>query len=77
MSSVEPPAAAEGSGSTVPPRKRLFVDTRPLQESPEYRRLWIGQSLSAIGSMITVVAVPVQIYDLTHSSFAGLRRRSR
>jgi MFS family permease len=43
---------------------------RPLRESPEYRRLWLGQSLSATGNQMTNVAVPVQVYAMTHSSFA-------
>ena len=50
--------------------QRLLADTRPLQESPDYRRLWIGQSLSSLGSRMTAVAVPVQVYTLTHSSLA-------
>ncbi len=64
----------EGDAATSPPQRplyqRILADTRPLQESPAYRRLWIGQSLSAVGSGMTSVAVPVQVYDLTHSSLA-------
>lgn len=52
------------------PRRRLLADTRPLKASPEYRRLWAGQSLSAIGSQMTAVALPFQVYDLTHSTLA-------
>jgi MFS family permease len=51
-------------------RQRLqhhAVDTRPLAVAP-YRRLLIGQSTSFIGSMLTQVAVPVQVYALSHSS---------
>ena len=43
------------------------VDLRPLANLP-YRRLLIGQGTAFIGSMLTQVAVPVQIYDLTRSS---------
>jgi MFS family permease len=54
---------------------RHAVDTRPLAIAP-YRRLLIGQGTSFIGSMLTQVAVPVQVYALTHSSlyvgFVGL-----
>ena len=65
----------EESDPAVPsPRRplyqRILADTRPLQESPAYRRLWIGQSLSIIGSRMTGVAVPIQVYALTHSSLA-------
>lgn len=59
------------SPPTRPPlRKRLLADTRPLQESPEYRRLWLGSALSGLGNQMTAVAVPVQVYSLTHSSLA-------
>jgi Transmembrane secretion effector len=51
-------------------RKRLLADLRPLRESPEYRRLWLGQSLSSVGTQMTNVAVPVQVYAMTHSSLA-------
>jgi len=50
--------------------RRLLADVTPLRESPEYRRLWAGQSLSAVGTQMTNVAVPVQVYALTHSSLA-------
>ncbi len=58
------------TSSKRPLYKRLLVDTRPLRESPAYRRLWVGQSLSTVGSRMTSVAVPIQIYALTHSSLA-------
>jgi len=44
------------------------VDTRPVA-IPEYRRLLVGQGTSFIGSMLTQVAVPVQVWVLSHSSF--------
>ena len=54
---------------------RHAVDTRPLAIGP-YRRLLIGQGTSFVGSMLTQVAVPVQIWALTHSTlyvgFVGL-----
>jgi MFS family permease len=50
--------------------RRLLVDVAPLRESPDYRRTWIGQLLSFLGKQMTMVALPVQIYQLTHSSLA-------
>ncbi|MEO9138436.1 MAG: MFS transporter [Jatrophihabitans sp.] len=47
--------------------RRHAVDTRPLA-IPAYRRLLIGQGTSFIGSMLTQVAVPVQVYALSKSS---------
>jgi MFS family permease len=43
------------------------IDTRPLQIGA-FRRQVLGQGTSFIGSMLTQVAVPVQVYDLSHSS---------
>ncbi len=63
-------AAATASPSARPLYQRILADVRPLQESPAYRRLWIGQSLSGVGSQMTSVAVPIQVYTLTHSSLA-------
>ncbi len=55
--------------------ERHAVDTRPLR-IPEYRRILVGQGTSFIGSMLTQVAVPVQIWALTESplyvGFVGL-----
>ncbi|WP_414641146.1 MFS transporter [Actinospica sp.] len=47
--------------------RRLAVDTRPLRHKP-YRRLWTSTVVTAMGSQMTAVAVPYQIYQLTHSS---------
>lgn len=47
-----------------------FIDLSPLRESPAFAKLWGGNALSGIGSQMTIVAVGLQIYDLTHSTFA-------
>jgi len=46
------------------------MDTRPLRESPAFRRVWTGLGLSAIGSQMTSFAVVLQVYTITHSSLA-------
>lgn len=43
--------------------RRLIVDITPLKESRQFRLLWLGQSVSDVGSRITMVAVPFQIFD--------------
>jgi len=45
------------------------VDVRPLRSSPPFRRLWFGTGISAIGSQITTVAIPIQVWEATHSTF--------
>lgn len=49
------------------PRRRWAMDTRPLRR-PAYRRLWSSTIVTAVGSQLTAVAVPKQIYDITGSS---------
>jgi Transmembrane secretion effector len=44
------------------------VDIRPLRESQDFRRLWFGTGISAIGSQITTVAIPYQLCDQTNST---------
>ncbi|NEM90381.1 MFS transporter [Galbitalea soli] len=60
--------------TTTPPspaaRRRLFADLSPLTESKPAGRLMIGWAISNIGSQMTVVAIGLQIYELTHSTFA-------
>ncbi|MFC8347586.1 MFS transporter [Streptomyces sp. NPDC057280] len=60
------PAPAEG-----PPARRGWrrwaMDTRPLRR-PAYRRLWSSTVVTAVGSQLTAVAVPKQVYDITGSS---------
>ena len=45
------------------------MDVRPLRSSPAFRRLWFGTGISAIGSQITTVAIPIQLYHETGSTF--------
>lgn len=51
-------------------RRRLFLDTRPLRESPAFRRMWIGTGISAIGTQMTAFAVALQLFTITHSPAA-------
>lgn len=54
----------------APERRSRLVDLSPLRESPAFARLWIGNSISAIGGQMTIVAVSLHIYQLTGSTFA-------
>lgn len=50
----------------------LVADTRPLA-NPHFARLWRANIITVIGAQLTVVAVPAQIYTITHSSaYVGL-----
>ncbi|WP_035856642.1 MFS transporter [Cryptosporangium arvum] len=48
----------------------LLADTRPLRTSPEFRRLWAGHLISAVGTGMTGVALAIEVFRLTGSSFA-------
>ena len=49
---------------------RLLADLSPLRDSRPFRRMWLGTSLSGIGTQLTNVAVALQVYDLTGSNLA-------
>ncbi|MEU1511783.1 MFS transporter [Streptomyces sp. NPDC005811] len=60
----------DGPDTEEAPRRgwrRWAMDTRPLRR-PAYRRLWSSTIVTAVGSQLTAVAVPKQIYDITGSS---------
>ncbi|WP_405969753.1 MFS transporter [Streptomyces sp. NBC_00988] len=72
-SGTEPESRKESQKDRDPatgPRRgwrRWAMDTRPLR-IPAYRRLWSSTIVTAVGSQLTAVAVPKQIYDITGSS---------
>jgi MFS family permease len=48
----------------------FVIDVEPLRRDPDFRRLWMGQSINVIGNQITRVALPYQVYVLTQSTLA-------
>lgn len=50
--------------------RRMTIDLSPIRSSRGYRNLLIGDSISVIGTQVTAVAVPLQVYDLTRSATA-------
>jgi len=50
--------------------RRLMLDLRPLRVSREYRRMWGGWTLAQVGQSMAAVAVGIQVYAITGSSFA-------
>ncbi|WP_304048332.1 MFS transporter [Jatrophihabitans endophyticus] len=51
-------------------RRSLLADVRPLRESTDFRRLWMGYVLSQIGGQMTTFAVALQVFRITGSSVA-------
>ncbi|MFG3548468.1 MFS transporter [Streptomyces sp. NPDC047725] len=50
--------------------RALLPDLAPWRASAEFRRLWVAGLITNFGSFLTLVALPVQIKDLTDSAAA-------
>ena len=51
----------------------ILLDLTPLRRSRDYRALISGLGVSVLGNQLTAVAVPYQVYAITHSSlYVGL-----
>lgn len=48
--------------------RNTAVDIRPLRQA-DFRRLWAGNGVAFVGFQLTAVAVPVEVYDISRSSF--------
>jgi len=46
----------------------MFIDVAPLRKYRDYRLLFIGQMISYLGTMVSYMAVPYQVYELTKST---------
>ena len=49
-------------------RRRFLIDLGPMRQSQAFRRLWAGYLVTTLGSQLTVVAIPYQVFRITHSS---------
>ena len=58
---------ARETGEPAPRARRWGPDTRPLAV-PAYRRLFVGQVVTVVGTQLTAVAVQQQIFQITGSS---------
>jgi MFS family permease len=71
MTLPQAPDSRDEPGRGVAARiRRAALDIRPLQVSPAFRRLLVGDAVSVIGTQVTAVAVPIQVYEQTHSGAA-------
>lgn len=74
---ADDPADLPG-GAAVPPQRSasrrfvrgVFADVTPLRVSADYRRFWVGSTVTQVGQQMTALAVGVQVYRITGSSFA-------
>ena len=46
----------------------MWIDVAPLRNSRDFRLLFTGEMISFLGSMVSYVAVPYQVYQLSRSN---------
>ena len=56
--------------TNLPVVARIAIDISPLKKSADFRNLWAAGLITYMGSMITYVAVPFQIKEMTNSYVA-------
>jgi MFS family permease len=64
--SLIPAAATARPGSRL---SRALADISPLRDHADFRRLWFGNTVSSVGQQMTAMAVALQVYAITGSSF--------
>jgi MFS family permease len=62
--------SARGGGRLVSRLGRVAADISPLRDNRPFRWLFVGQAVSVAGTQVTQVAVPLQVYAISHSSLA-------
>ncbi|MFI2073510.1 MFS transporter [Streptomyces triculaminicus] len=48
----------------------MLADLTPLRDSADFRRLWCGHTVSWVGQQMTALAVSLQVYAITGSTFS-------
>ena len=62
-----PPHDPHNRGFLARARDHL-VDLTPLKRSRDFRRLFVGRSISDFGDEVVMVVVPFQAYEITGST---------
>ena len=63
-----PESGESDVASDAAKQSRWRMDLSPLRASSQYRKLFFGGAISFLGSMVTYVAIPFQVKELTDSS---------
>jgi MFS family permease len=61
---------AESRAGLIARLRGATLDLTPVRVSMPYRRLLLGEAVSVLGTQVTIVAVPLQVYAQTRSSAA-------
>src|SRR5579884_3545729 len=54
----------------MPSLRSLALDITPLRQHRDYRSILSGQVINQLGAQVTRVALPYQLYVMTHSALA-------
>ncbi len=63
-------AVSEQSAKKIKSPKKFAIDIEPLKKYPDFRYLWSSGFITYLGNMITYVAVPFQVKEITNSYVA-------
>jgi MFS family permease len=63
-------AAATEDSAAVVPLRNLTLDLEPLRASRDFRYMWIGATISSVGTQFTRISVPWLVYQQTGSLVA-------
>lgn len=61
---------SDSPGSPRRGLRGLLVDLEPVRRDRDFRMLWLGQLINGLGRQVTVVALPFELWQLTHSSLS-------
>jgi MFS family permease len=61
---------SDAAGSPRRGLRGLLVDLEPVKRDRDFRMLWLGQLVNGLGRQVTVVALPFELWQLTHSSLS-------
>ena len=64
------PAGAAGRGPGIISLRAAAPGPDPVASHAAYRRLYVGFTLSNVGSQLAVVAIGLQVYEITRSTAA-------
>jgi len=55
------------ASSTRSRLRGLLIDLEPVRRDRDFRMIWLGQMVNNVGRQITLVALPYELWQLTHS----------
>ncbi len=61
---------SEVGGSHRRGLRSLLVDLEPVRRDRDFRMVWLGQMINGLGRQVTVVALPFELWQLTHNSLS-------